>query len=68
MENKITIDKKGSNYAVINKNGKMVAQVMEGGMFGKGNVVVVDNHGTCTPVKNPQHGNAVLNEVIKKAG
>lgn len=68
MEDKITIDKKGSNYAVINKNGKMVAQVMEGGMFGEGNVVVIDNHGTAIPVKNPQHGNAVLNEVIKKAG
>jgi hypothetical protein len=68
MADKITIDKKGSNYAVINNNGKMVAQVMKGGMFGKGNVVVIDNHGNCTFVKNPQHCNAVLNEVIKKAG
>jgi hypothetical protein len=64
----LRINKKTQNYAVIEKDGQMVAQVMEGGMFGSGNVVVIDNRGIVTPVKSPQQGNAVLQNIINKAG
>lgn len=63
----ITLEKQAQNYFVVFADGELVAQVMEGGMFGKGNVVIIENYSTCHHVKNAADGDRILKEVIKRA-
>jgi len=45
MEDMIRYKKGAENYMIVTRNGNMIAQIMEGGMFGDGNMVVIDNFG-----------------------
>ena len=45
MIDEIQYEQKAQNYMVVTKNDNMIAQIMEGGMFGEGNLVVIDNFG-----------------------
>lgn len=62
----ITYEQKGSNYFVVKMDGKMVMQIMEGGMFGDGNVVIIENNGQTTPVDTVEEAKQTVATILSK--
>lgn len=61
-----TFTQKANNYAVLEEDGEMVAQVMQGGMFGN-DTVVISNDGSVEPVYNQHQLNDALNDAVRVA-
>ena len=64
MTNKIKYEQKAQNYIVVTKNDNMIAQIMEGGMFGEGNLVVIDNFGYTVYVTDREAVLDAINRII----
>jgi hypothetical protein len=64
MTDLIEYERKGQNYMVVTRNGKMIAQIMEDGMFGEGNAVVIDNFGQTLKVNDEDEAKAAIDEII----
>jgi len=64
MTNEIKYEQKAQNYMVVTKNDNMIAQIMEGGMFGKGNLVVIDNFGHTVYVADKDAAQDAIDRIV----